>query len=59
MITVEWHDNQTCRNCGKDKPHCAEIDFNFDADSAEPSPDKLFNAMLCGDCVADLQRRLS
>lgn len=59
MITVEWINDETCENCGKHSPHCASIDFNFDPDNPEPSPDILFNAILCSDCVADLKNRLS
>jgi len=60
MISIEWHNNGTCDNCSKENvPHCAAVDFNFAPEDAEPSPDRLFNTMLCSDCVEDLKRRLS
>jgi len=60
MINVEWEVNKTCENCGKEnQPHCANIDFNFASEDAEPSIDLLFNATLCSDCVEDLKKRLS
>lgn len=60
MINVEWHNNETCDNCSKEnQAHCAEIDFNFAPDDPDPSPDRLFSAMLCSTCVEDLKKRLS
>lgn len=53
MISIEWHVNETCENCGQNKPNCAEITLNFHPEGLE------HQAILCSGCVEELKRRLS
>lgn len=53
MISVEWENNGTCDNCGKDKAHCAQLHI-------EPErPVDTIDVLLCSDCVGELKKKLS
>lgn len=59
MITVEWHNEQKCDNCGQNKPHCAELTLPIEALRSKISGEIETGLMLCSDCVEDLKKRLS
>lgn len=58
MINVEWTNNGTCENCGKENPHCAQITHS-DGKPPEEAAAPLIDILLCAPCVEDLKKRLS
>lgn len=57
-IFVEWFDDQTCENCGKEhQPHCAKI--SIPGKTVKAKKVNRVVAMLCSDCVEELKKRLS
>ncbi len=64
MINVQWIQQGTCENCGKDNPHCAQLNLNLRPFSFPETPEtvvfeRVFDALLCAPCVEDLKKRLS
>lgn len=58
MISVQWHNDGTCENCGENKPHCAEIAVEKFNDNEYVNPPKP-SVLLCSDCIHELKTKLS